>query len=69
MQTVVVDIISDKALKLLHFLERLRLIHVRAERPAQQSAVNWEAKYKGKMTKQSLEQIGKQLKDMREEWE
>lgn len=69
MQTVTVDIINNKAIKLLQDLELLQLIRVRREKQAPASTVNWTAKYKGAMTKQSLNNIDKQLKDLRSEWE
>lgn len=69
MQTVTVDIINNKAIKLLQDLELLQLIRMRREKQAPASAVNWTAKYKGAMTKQSLNNIDKQLKDLRSEEE
>ncbi len=69
-KTVTIDIINDKAIKLLQDLELLQLIHVHKEK--QQSVVepNWKAsKYKGAMQKQSLIEIENQLNDLRNAWE
>jgi hypothetical protein len=68
MQTFIIDVINSKALKLLQALESLELIRVREEKNNFLS-VNWEAKYKGTMTKQSLTDIDNQLNELRNEWE
>ena len=65
-QTVTVDIIDDKALKLLQDLELLQLIRVR--KGETKANVNWEKKYKGAMTKQPITEINDQLSDLRSEW-
>ncbi len=50
MQTLIIAIIGNKAVRLLHDVELLQLIRVRRERqPA--SEVNWAVKSKGAMTK------------------
>ncbi|MFP5042143.1 hypothetical protein [Parasediminibacterium sp. JCM 36343] len=69
MQTVTIDIINDKAVRLLEDLELLQLIHIRKEKEAQGHVPNWAAKYKGAMTKQPLADIDNQLKELRNEWE
>ncbi len=69
MQTVVVDIINEKALHLLKDLERLKLIHVRTKKDEmKEETVLWN-KYKGAMSKQSLDEVESQLAKLREEWE
>lgn len=68
MQTVTVDIINNKAVRLLQDLELLQLIRVRKEKQ-QPVATNWAAKYKGAMSKQPLDDIDKQLNELRNEWE
>ncbi|MCD6010594.1 MAG: hypothetical protein K0Q79_456 [Flavipsychrobacter sp.] len=65
MQSLIVDIINSKALKLLQDLESLQLIRVRKENSKQHATVNWAAKYKGAMAKQSPADIDKQLNDLR----
>ncbi len=67
MQTLIVDIINNKALRLLQDMELLQLIHVRREK--QQIAIDWAAKYKGAMTKQPLTEVDGQLNELRNEWE
>ncbi len=68
MQTVTVDILNNKAIKLLKDLEQLQLIRLRkaALKIASSDSVK---KYKGKMKKQPLTEVDNQLKDLRKEWE
>lgn len=69
MQTVTVDIINKKAVRLLHDLELLQLIRVRREKKNAGTDTDWTAKYKGAMTKQPLADIDNQLIQLRNEWE
>lgn len=69
MQTVTIDIINEKAVKLLKDLELLKLIRVRKEKKQPTETVNWIAKYKGAMQKQPLNEIDNQLNDLRNAWE
>jgi hypothetical protein len=69
MQTVTIDIINNKAVRLLQDLELLQLIRVRREKQTPATAVNWAAKYKGAMTKQPLTEVDNQLNELRNEWE
>jgi len=66
-QTVTIDIINDKALKLLQDLELLQLIRLHKEKKTE--VIDQVSKYKGAMTKQPLKDIEKQLFDLRDEWE
>lgn len=68
MQTLTIDIINSKAIRLLHDLELLQLIRVRKEKQ-EHSTVNWAARYKGAMSKQSLTEIDNQLNELRNGWE
>ncbi|MEO6000530.1 MAG: hypothetical protein ABIN89_27045 [Chitinophagaceae bacterium] len=68
MQTITVDILNDKAVKLLQDLELLQLISVRWEKQPI-SGANWAANYKGAMTKQPLTDVDKQLNELRNQWE
>ncbi|MEO8822630.1 MAG: hypothetical protein ABI366_03575 [Ginsengibacter sp.] len=61
MQTVTIDILNKKAIKLLKELEDLRLIHLRKEK-GESGLINLATKYKGKMKKQPL-------KELRNAWE
>ena len=45
MQTIIIDIINDKAVKLLQDLELLQLIRMHKEKPKQGILANWAAKY------------------------
>ncbi len=70
MQTITIDIINKKAIKLLRDFELLQLIRLRREdRVARESAIDWTAKYKGAMTKQKPVDIDHQLNELRNEWE
>jgi len=69
MQTLIIDIINDRALKLIQDMELLKLIRVRKEKVQQGEAINWIAKYKGSMQKQPLDEIDDQLNDLRSSWE
>ena len=68
MQTLTIDIINNKAIRLLQDLEFLHLIRVRREQqPA--TTTDWATKYKGAMTKQPLTDVDNQLNELRSEWE
>ncbi len=69
MQTITIDILNSKAMKLLQDLELLQLIRLRKDKQLPASNSNWTAKYKGMMTKQSLTEIDTQLTELRDEWE
>lgn len=69
MRTITIDIINEKALNLLRELELLELIRLHKGKSGEKSkAVDWK-KYKGAMSKQSLEEIDYQLKELRNGWE
>lgn len=68
-KTITIDIINDKAIKLLQDLESLQLIRVRREKSLGESQPKWETKYKGAMQKQPLIEIDNQLNDLRNSWE
>jgi hypothetical protein len=69
MQTITIDILNEKVIKLLQDLEGLMLIRLRKEKEQASHSVNWLSKYKGAMTKQPLDEIAKQLNDLRSSWE
>jgi hypothetical protein len=66
-QTVTIDIINDKALKLLQDLENLQLIRLHKDQKSTKS--QWTKRYKGAMTKQPLTEIDTQLNELRNQWE
>jgi hypothetical protein len=66
MQTITIDIINKKAVRLLQELETLQLIRLHKEK--QQPAINWTAKYKGAMPKQPLLDVDNQLNELRNGW-
>ena len=68
MQTVTIDILNQKAIKLLKELENLHLIRLRKEQQSDPTIFPI-AKYKGKMRKQSLTEIDEQLKELRSAWD
>ncbi|GIL21725.1 MAG: hypothetical protein BroJett042_02380 [Bacteroidota bacterium] len=67
-KTITVDIINEKALKLLQDLELLQLIRMRKDKD-QPATVNWAERYKGAMTKQPISDIDNQLNELRGAWE
>ena len=69
MKTLTIDIVNDKAIKLLQDLESLHLIRVRKENPLKETRTKWETKYKGAMQKQPLSEVDNQLNDLRNSWE
>jgi hypothetical protein len=66
-KTVTVDIINEKALKLLQDLEGLQLIRLRKDKSESQS-VDF-SRYKGAMGKQPIEDVNQQLGQLRNQWE
>ncbi len=66
--TLTMDIINDKAVKLLYDLELLQLIRWHKEKTSTATAAIWAAKYKGAMQKQPLNEIDSQLNDLRNAW-
>ncbi|HRG11374.1 MAG TPA: hypothetical protein PLJ08_22560 [Cyclobacteriaceae bacterium] len=67
MKTLTIDILDDKALRLLQELELKNLIKVRINKT--KSEIDWRKKYKGGMSRQSIAEIESQLKTLRAEWE
>jgi hypothetical protein len=67
-RTVTIDIINEKALKLLQDLELLQLIRMRKEK-APPASVNWAERYKGAMSKQPISDVDNQLNELRNGWE
>ena len=68
-QTLTIDILNEKAVKLIQDMELLKLIRVRKDKTEQKVAIIWSAKYKGAMQKQPLTEIDDQLNDLRKSWE
>ena len=68
MKTVTIDIINDRAMKLLQELEFLQLIRLHKEKTDSVTA-NWAERYKGAMSKQPLADVNSQLDELRGEWE
>ncbi len=66
-QTIVVDIINEKAMKLLQDLELLKLIRV--HKKDDPKTVNYIKRYKGAMSKQPLPDVDSQLQELRNSWE
>ena len=69
MQTLTIEIINEKAVRLIQDMELLKLIHVRKDRTQKDGAINLSAKYKGAMKKQPLNEVDCQLNDLRNSWE
>lgn len=67
--TLTIDIINEKALKLIQDMELLKLIRIRKEKKLQERPINWVVKYKGAMQRQLLNEVDDQLNDLRNSWE
>ncbi len=68
MRTITIDIINEKALQFLKDLELLKLIRLRKDKTKETSPIVWR-NYKGAMSKQPLDTVNQQLKELRDEWE
>lgn len=69
METITIDILNSKAVRLLQDLELLQLIRVRKDKARVEAQIDWAAKYKGAMSKQPVAEIDNQLNELRNEWE
>jgi hypothetical protein len=70
MQTITLDILDDNALNLLKNLEALNVIRLHGVKEDRRTRSKDALKsYKGLMTKQPLDEIAQQLKDLRNEWD
>jgi len=69
MRTVTLDILDDKAINLLKDLETLNVIRIQEEQEVKKPFLNLAEKYSGKMTSQSIEEVDRQLKELRDEWD
>jgi len=69
MQTLTIDILNDKAVKLIEDMELLKLIRVRKVKAQQEGTLNWTAKYKGAMQKEPIKEVENQLNELRKSWE
>jgi hypothetical protein len=70
MKTVTVDILQDEALNLLKDLEAMNVIRLHGNDDTKyEKHISAIKSYKGLMTKQSPEEIDKQLDDLRKEWD
>lgn len=68
-KTITIDIIDDQALNLLVDLERLKLIRLRRDRNQLSNIKPNTRKYKGSISKQSIQDVDKQLTELREGWD
>ncbi len=69
MQTITIDIINEKAVKLIQDMELRKLIRVRKEKSQKEELINWASKYKGAMQKHRLNEVDDELNDLRSSWE
>jgi hypothetical protein len=70
MRTVTLDILKDEGYNLLKDLEALKIIRIQNDdEKIEVVPLNLAAKYSGAMSKQSPEEIYKQLNDLRNEWD
>ena len=68
-KTLTIDIINDKAVRLIQDMEHQKLIRVRKEKNIKSEMIDWAAEYKGAMERQSLNDIDNQLNELRSSWE
>jgi hypothetical protein len=68
-KTLTIDIINDKAIKLIQDMELMKLINIRKENTQQKESVDWASIYKGTMNKQPLDELDIQLNDLQYSWE
>ncbi|NOX85768.1 MAG: hypothetical protein GXO86_07365 [Chlorobi bacterium] len=69
MKTYTIDIISDKALTLLKDLELLKLIRIRKSDAENTDTGKRISGYKGAMKKQKMNELNRQLDELRNAWE
>jgi hypothetical protein len=69
METLIIKVKDDKALKLIHDLEALDLIQVIEETPVKNSSIQLSQILKGSLSKDKAEELQQELKTMRGEWE
>lgn len=69
MTTITLDILDDKAMNLLKDLEMMNVIKLHDTTEDTTPPIKSVKRFKGMMTPQSIEEIDKQLNDLRNEWE
>ena len=71
MRTVTLDILKDEGYNLLKDLEALKIIRIQNDnnKKLQNMPSSLATKYSGAMSKQSREEIDKQLNELRNEWD
>ena len=70
MRTVTLDILKDEAFNLLKDLEALKIIRIKKDtKSAIIASSSLADKYSGVMSKQSKEEVDKQLNSLRNEWD
>ena len=71
MKTITIDLQNNKALKLLQDLELLDIIrlHKTDENQTKSNIERWDIRFKGAMSKQSINTIDDEQKKLRDEWE
>lgn len=67
MMTITIDIINEKALKLLQDLELLQLIRLHKEK-TKPTPTDWAKHYKGTMSQQPIRDVNSQLDELRNGW-
>ncbi len=68
-QTLTIDILDEKAVRLLQDLEVLQLIRVHTKKDDSKKTNILTAKYKGSMQKQPVHEVDSQLENLRSSWE
>ncbi|HOY13143.1 MAG TPA: hypothetical protein PLY70_08385 [Saprospiraceae bacterium] len=65
MRSITIDIINEKAIRLLEDLELMQLIRLHKDDLKKSKKVNWSKEYKGMMTKESKTKVDNQLRNLR----
>ena len=65
MRTITLEILNDKAINLLKDLEMLKLIRFKKDKIVLHYSDNLVCKYKGAMMKQPIDEIDRQLNELR----
>lgn len=69
MRSITIDIINEKAIRLLEDLELMQLIRLHKDDLKKSKKVNWSKEYKGMMTKESKTKVDNQLTNLRNGWD
>lgn len=67
-KTLIIDILNEEAIEVLEKLECQDLIRIRKKKTKPNTSNNSVTTYKGAMQKEPIDEVEKQLKELRESW-